>query len=167
MFTSRSLWLLLIAACAWVLSPSVIGQPVISHATSQSGSALLRLTGTVGGCATFENRIAAVALNSISIVSLVRPLGSCAGFPHTLFIDFTVDVGFLPPGRYAVTWSFAYPNFPVEPLALAHIDVPPDGLALAIPALHPIALLAAILTMVISGACAARNQKRDSAQRQC
>ena len=157
MFSVRSLWLLVIAEFALALSQSAIGQQLeISHSTSPSGTTLLRLTGVTGGCRTFENSTSVVTSNSIAIVTPTRPLPTCVGVPHTIFVNVTVDVGFLPAARYGVTWSFASPGSPASLVAIAQVDV--DGVPSAIPTLSSIALLLVSLTLSTIAACTLRNR---------
>ena len=128
----------------------------ISHSTSPSGTTLLRLTRVTGGCTAFENSTSVVTSNGIAIVTPTRPLPGCGiGVPRTIFLDITVDVGFLPAARYSVTWSFASPGFPVTLAASAQIDV--DGVPSAIPTLSSVALLLVSLTVSSIAACTLNN----------
>lgn len=157
MFSVRSLCLLVIAEFALALSQSANGQPLaISHSSSPSGTTLLRLTGVTGGCRTFENSTSSVTSNGISIVTPTPPLPGCGiSVPRTIFLDITVDVGFLPAARYGVTWSFATPGFPVTLAASAQIDV--DGVPSAIPTLSAVALLLVSITVSSIAASMLRN----------
>lgn len=123
----------------------------VTQSRSASGTTLLRLTGPIAnGCTIFDQTTPIAVGNSISINTSYHMSESCFGVPPPGYVDITADVGHLPVGHYAVSWTFGSP--PGLPVGLANFDVSPEDLVpQTIPALGDFGLVLLSLTLALLG----------------